>query len=207
MITKVSIIDIYDLRMNSKSYLSIVMKNLEINIMKISSALTILLSLFGLSISSCHVSKNQPKATMSITGTINQTEMYCGGAAPPEELLNKLRQPHPLKNYKFYIKEGLVNDLDSKVFATVKTDENGYFQLELPAGKYILLTAEQLTKSIISNPGENIKIVYQDKLNTWWREGIALIKVDTKEIEVTLHKRCYLPIGVIGLRYTGPVAE
>ena len=69
--------------------------------------------------------------------------IYCGGAAPSEELLNYLATERPSANSKFYIRKGNINKPGEEIYKVIHTDANGFFTTELPKGKYIAITAEK----------------------------------------------------------------
>ncbi len=70
-----------------------------------------------------------------VKGHITQTFSYCGGARPPEELLQELGTPKPMRNKTIYIKTGTANKSSKPICKKVITDENGDFSVELKIGK------------------------------------------------------------------------
>jgi hypothetical protein len=75
----------------------------------------------------------------TISGIITQTASYCQGAAPSEELLNKLSSPKPLSNKTIYIKQISSNKFKGKIIAQFTSDSLGRFEIKLPAGDYCLV--------------------------------------------------------------------
>lgn len=75
-----------------------------------------------------------PKDSLSVFyGTITNTQSYCGGARPPEELLKELATPKPYGNRSLvFFHSG------SKKEYGFTTDEHGHYEVELPIGKYEL---------------------------------------------------------------------
>ena len=78
-----------------------------------------------------------------ISGNIYNNAIYCGGAAPSEELLNYLATERPSANSKFYIRKGNINKPGEEIYKVIHTNANGFFTTELPKGKYIAITAEK----------------------------------------------------------------
>jgi hypothetical protein len=74
-----------------------------------------------------------------VKGIVNQTNSYCGGARPPDDLLKELAKPKPLTNYKLYIKKNTPSIIDAIIMDSVITDKNGRFALKMPKGNYIFV--------------------------------------------------------------------
>ena len=71
-----------------------------------------------------------------VKGVVNQTNSYCGGARPPDDLLEELAKPKPLTNYKLYIKKNTPSIIDAIIMDSVITDKNGRFNIRLKKGNY-----------------------------------------------------------------------
>ena len=78
-------------------------------------------------------------AGADISGRVLQTSSYCGGAAPPPELLQELATPKPLANKTLYIKNGTANSNSPSLPFT--SDSEGRFTLALSAGAYCIVEA------------------------------------------------------------------
>jgi hypothetical protein len=74
-----------------------------------------------------------------VKGVVNQTSSYCGGARPPDDLLEELAKPKPLTNYKLYIKKNTPSIIDAIIMDSIITDQNGRFTLKMPKGNYIFV--------------------------------------------------------------------
>jgi len=74
-----------------------------------------------------------------VKGAVNQTNSYCGGARPPDDLLEELAKPKPLTNYKLYIKKNTPSIIDAIIMDSIITDQNGRFTLKMPKGNYIFV--------------------------------------------------------------------
>lgn len=66
-------------------------------------------------------------------GTIQRTESYCGGARPPEALLQELATPKPFASDTLRVK-----NTENGAEYLIATDEHGHYEVELPAGNYIV---------------------------------------------------------------------
>lgn len=78
-----------------------------------------------------------------ISGNIYNNAIYCGGAAPSEELLNYLATERPSTKFKILYQKGNINKPGEEIYKVIHTDANGFFTTELPKGKYIAITAEK----------------------------------------------------------------
>ena len=152
-------------------------------------------------------SENKP---LMVSGKIETSESYCGGAAPPEELLQELQRKKPNSGYKLYIKEGKVNDLKAPIIDSVLTNKDGEFMFNLLPGEYVLLSSNHLNRAVFTRFQDDkyIRINDMDCLETWWQNGMAKLKLDnqpTDTIYFHLKKECFLPLGIPCLAYNGPV--
>ena len=147
-----------------------------------------------------------------ISGKIEMTGGYCGGAPPPKELLERARQKRPLADYKLYIIEGSENTRHATIIDSTVTDSNGIFEFYLPAGEYVLLSPHQKDRAIFRNNLHNDYIAIKDLdcLEEWWQKGLMKLIVRDQPIDnIYFHfqKPCFLPAGVPCLVYTGPLPQ
>ena len=150
--------------------------------------------------SSCSATKKSSD-NMIISGVITHTRTYCGGAAPSEQLLDEYRTPTPLSGLILSIKQGPKNSMDKPIIAEVITDEKGMFKTSLPPGEYILLIPSQTDRTIFNSQKE-LKITNREELESWWESGIADFNSENTHVEIQLHKKCDVPIGVPYVRST-----
>jgi hypothetical protein len=71
-----------------------------------------LLVAFTFLFSGCKIfsQKKIGSAEVPVIMLITQTHSYCGGAEPPDELLQELATPRPLSGITFYIKNSETNN-------------------------------------------------------------------------------------------------
>jgi hypothetical protein len=108
--------------------------------MKAISAIIVLVILVG----SCTDKKSvatQNADMLDIVIQLNQTESYCGGARPTEEMLTELSQPKPLAGERLYVRKGSENNIDEPVVASEITDKTGKAIFHLAPGKYCIVRA------------------------------------------------------------------
>jgi hypothetical protein len=74
---------------------------------------------------------------------LHETGVYCGGARPPQEMLDELQQLKPLTNFQFYIKEGRENDPNAPAVVSGITDDAGIAYISLRPGAYVLVFGDR----------------------------------------------------------------
>jgi nitrite reductase/ring-hydroxylating ferredoxin subunit len=131
----------------------------------------------------------QKAAMYKVVITCTQTSDYCGGAQPQDEMLEELRLPKPLPNATYYLVRG--SKRSSKVYKKVTSNDLGEVQLNLPAGSYTLLSAEQIKAFV---PRQN------DKYTTWdnaclkqrYNKPLLVLRVRSAEtVSVNVHNNCF----------------
>lgn len=147
--------------------------------------------------------------SVTIKGKVEFTGRYCGGAAPPESLLENIRKKKPRAGYKLYVRPGKVNDQSASIIDSTDTDENGRFAFNLAPGEYVLLSVYHKNKDIFKTwkNDDYIGISDRDCLEDWWSNGLTSFTLGNQPVEdLYLHfqKQCFLPLGVPCLIYKGP---
>ena len=166
------------------------------------------------------LSFNQPKTEkkakkVSFSGTLTETNDYCGGARPSDEILTQLGTPRPLANKKIYIKKGEVNTFDNKVILVLTSDSKGNFHAKLRPGKYLVVDStkkdpayyNQLLKTY-KNQTANYLAIDSLCLKEWYVKPTGVFEVsatEKKSITVNFHKACSEAIPCT--RYTGPFRQ
>jgi hypothetical protein len=115
-------------------------------------------------------------------GTISYTESYCGGARPPEELLQQLATPKPFASDTLRVK-----NVETGTEYLVVTDEHGHYEMELPAGNYVVHPKFRTTAAGYSpNYEANCKQWRELQLHT-----LNEVKAgEEKAIDFTVHFPC-----------------
>ncbi|MCB9263021.1 MAG: hypothetical protein H6607_11660 [Flavobacteriales bacterium] len=146
--------------------------------MKISLAAILLFLLFS-------SEKCKNKDLVSVQLKITETETYCGGAAPPDELIQDLQTPKPLSSRKLY----LFKD-DILVDSILGDNSDTTYQIQLISGNYNLRQSNSLINGIAKNE-------VQKCMNEWLSRKMQSfeIKGDTS---LTIHVHfdcnpCYPP--------------
>ena len=150
----------------------------------------------------------EKKLTQTISGTITTSGSYCGGVAPSKEILQKAQAKRPIGGFMVYVKKGTKNNLLSCIVDSTRTDSNGNYSFDLKPGKYVLLQKEQLNENVYKTY-EASKLLQADVdcMKLWWEKGMFTITVENENIDgLNFHfqKRCFVPLGIPCLRYSGP---
>lgn len=90
------------------------------------------------------------KSDISVEITITQTEQYCGGAAPPKEMLDELNRPKPYVNKTLYIRKD-TNDLDAAILYKLTTDTKGKALVKLKPGRYSIVDENKKDRALYNS--------------------------------------------------------
>jgi hypothetical protein len=118
--------------------------------MKIRSLNIVLLLVLGALMIACKSKKqsvsneSMPEKSL-IKINVTQTYSYCGGAYPPDEVLQQLSTPKKLPNQKVFIRPGTLNDWNVPVVAESISDINGVAMVELMDGIYCIVYENKVT--------------------------------------------------------------
>ena len=145
--------------------------------------LVISIILFGLASCSTKLAKR------SIDLKIQYTSDYCGGAAPPEELINNLRKPKPFTG-KMFIHQDLQRNDDGIEVTFVE----GVAKISgLVEGDYYLYKEAKVNMdSFYRNVVVDMPMVDPNCLYAWQNTTLAKFSVDkkTKSVSDTLNFEC-----------------
>lgn len=115
------------------------------------SVIHILLMVSLISFSQCCAQKNA-KSEVFKSVKIMYTEAYCGGAAPPDELIAELSTPKVYANQAVEIY--VSNTLEGKKMF-LKTDQNGMLSLPTSFGETLYLSIYPFTNAPENTKGED----------------------------------------------------
>jgi hypothetical protein len=135
-----------------------------------------------------------------VSGTVTETNSYCGGARPPDELLAQLATPRPITNKTIYIKKGEVNSFDNKVLLKLTTDSKGNFRTKLAPGKYLVVDSTKndmayynMLLKTYKNQTASYDAIDTLCLKEWYMKPAASFEVantEIKDISVNFHRTC-----------------
>jgi hypothetical protein len=148
--------------------------------------------------SAVNTKKNEPTHTVKIQFT--QTESYCGGARPSEEMLENLAIPKAALGKPFFIKSGNQNDPDNTEFVFVgESNGEGFAEFKLSKGEYCLVFDEKKDRNYVndlqarySKSTEHYSALDQSCIETWLTQPDLFIEVKDSALllGVNIHKVC-----------------
>jgi hypothetical protein len=112
--------------------------------------------------------------------TINYNLAYCGGAKPPQELLDNLNSPKPLANCKIkLVRVDSLKKVKAKVF---KTDKNGSALLKVKEGTYKVF--------LYSNAKNKAELPFNKKCSKFYENPFTEIEINGKESTALIRIPC-----------------
>ncbi len=147
-----------------------------------------------------------------VSGSITQTNSYCGGARPSEEMITRLNTPKAWAGKKLYIRNGSENSGKKKVLREIVADSAGHFSTKLPSGTYCIIEKEQVkrlnTEEFRKKKTENLKLD-EECLKQWWSKCYMSFEVkeaDKTDLNINFHIPCFTN-GIPCMKYTGPLPQ
>ncbi|HEU4718517.1 MAG TPA: hypothetical protein VFU15_11810 [Bacteroidia bacterium] len=92
------------------------------------------------------------------------TRAYCGGAAPPKEVLDKLNTPQALSLSTLILEN---KKTGNKIEVT--TDANGKTEMNIPAGRYILRFSDKINPALPTG--------FNPKCETWLKMKVTEMNI------------------------------
>ena len=135
-----------------------------------------------------------------VSGTVQRTGVYCGGARPTDEILQSIMEPKPLSGKKLFVKKGKTNDLSKTAILEFTSDSLGNFSITLPPGDYCIVDEFKNSKTNYQNILSTYKTETKDYsavdpecLRGWFSEPdlvIVVPKSGLKNIKVIYVDKC-----------------
>lgn len=131
-------------------------------------------------------SSEEPEGEMAqsdvrLSGTVLHTRSYCGGAPPPEKLLEEFRKPIPYEEQSLVLK----NRTTGKSY-TLTTKSDGTYELLLPPGMYDVFHSKR--------PGTIEQLGYDPNCDEWLKTKLDEISVAEQAVvsgkTITIHVSC-----------------
>jgi predicted component of type VI protein secretion system len=146
----------------------------------INSILVIILSILSIACAS-KKSGDSKETQIAVTLNVTLTSNYCGGAAPSDDMISKLKEPK-IFNGSFFIstKESLQEDMKS-----LKTSTDGSINIDLVKETYFVFLPEKTTAKH-SGKGRS-----EENCNKWKNTPNGSFTVtEDKSITFNIHKTC-----------------
>jgi hypothetical protein len=157
-----------------------------------------------------HNGNNQQPKTYQVSGTITFTGDYCGGAHPSEEMLKQFRVPAPNIGKVLHIRSGVTNNLNSTILYTLVTDSLGQFSVNLPPGDYCMIDDFRKDNSFFQSlfdSDNHLSVNDQKCVEDWLNScfySFTVSNADITNIQLNIHRICFVPESVPCVSYTGP---
>lgn len=133
-------------------------------------------------------SKKVKSDIVDVKFSFTQTSDYCGGAAPPEDLLKQLAEPIPLKPRKVFFARIFDTEEGSRMNIDEYYIDTAHLTLPFNTGKYtVYLNMEKYLSNASQVTSGKLKC-YKD----WAAQpvGEMTITSNTKKVKMNLHLTC-----------------
>ncbi|MEM6271989.1 MAG: hypothetical protein AAF998_21305 [Bacteroidota bacterium] len=148
----------------------------------------------------------ETESQFAVRGKVFLTRDYCGGAAPPAELLEELRTPKPYPNMVVYARRGESNARPTEERMQVTTGPEGEFEFSLEPGTWCLFIEEKGTSEPYGG-GPDIEVDLEC-YREWQATCDQVIEVAAGEAPpapvIKIHRRCRVETWSDCARYAGP---
>lgn len=157
---------------------------------------------------SCRNTKMINEKNYMVSGKVTTTNLYCGGAAPTKEMLERLKKPIPYLNKIFYVKNISDNYSEEKIILNFQSDSLGNFRFQLQPGSYAIFLEEQINKPKMSDY-KNLELnqsCYQEWQNKPYKT-LEIKESNTENLSFRINRKCFIPMDNPCLSYTGPLPQ
>ena len=156
--------------------------------------------------------KNSGKSTtaksVTVSGSITQTNAYCGGARPSDEMLQELATPRPFPNKKMHVIKGETNTTAHEIILSFTSDSVGGFSFKIVPGTYAIIVDEQAQAPDSKKYTSQLVKADETCFKDWWAKPYYLLEVGTanmKGLSFQFNHRCFVQYDIPCLRYDGPL--
>lgn len=152
----------------------------------------------------------EESSAMRVRGRVMVLTPYCGGAAPSPEIELMANTPQPLPDFPIMIwLQAAGNDSLERAWELM-TDQDGFWEANLPAGKYCLFAGEKAKVDPVIPQKGNEWLVIDEECYTKWLKTCDLAFVVQAGMEQDLHlltlaRRCYTHAFDPCTQYNGPI--
>ena len=173
---------------------------------KIVIALTIIVSIVIGACTQLNDRNNLNDANLkTIFGKVVQTSDYCGGTAPPQEMIDELTREKSFPDKELYIREGNFNLLSKPIIKEFISDKYGKFKISLPQGQYCVI--EKIKKEDFKIPDfieinkqlpsySQYYVESEQCFKDWWKNCDKMLVVENqyiKDFVIKFHHSCCQP--------------
>ena len=148
----------------------------------------------------------------AVSGNVTQTNSYCGGARPSDEMLAQIATPRPFPNKKFHVIKGETNTAAHQILLSFTSDSVGNFSFQVAPGTYAIIVDEQAQAADAKKYTSQVVKMDEACFKDWWAKPYYLLEVPATSQNTTIkglnfefHHRCFIKYDIPCLQYDGPL--
>jgi hypothetical protein len=148
---------------------------------------------------------------------ITQTNDWCGGMSPSDDMIKDFSLPKPFPNKWIYVKKNTKGKLliDLPIIDSFESNDNGEIKCSLPEGNYQIVEAWNKDRIVYESTIEKYKIATDitdtidrkcfDKVfnQPYYQFQVSRVSKSKKKHKLNFHKSCNYS-GSICVRFKGP---
>jgi len=140
-----------------------------------------------------------------VSGSIMQTVSYCGGAPPPQRILDSFNTPKRIPFGKLFVKSGVTNMEGAPIIDTINADVKGNFSIYLPAGNYCIVEEwkSKLFKLPLNNANQTVDSTCFRRLYNACDFKLNITDENIDNVKIVFHRTC--PNNQPCISYRGPL--
>jgi len=145
--------------------------------------------------------------TIVISGTVTQSDAFCGGTAPPVSMSTPPDASRPFPNKTFHLVEGATRTPGGPVLGRFTSDAAGRFSFRLAPGTYSILVDEQISPPEAKRYEARFVRMDEACFKDWWAKPYSILEVrasDISGLRFHFNHRCFIQYDIPCLQYVGP---
>jgi len=142
-----------------------------------------------------------------ISGTVTQSDAFCGGTAPPVSMSTPPDASRPFPNKTFHLVEGATRTPGGPVLGRFTSDAAGRFSFRLAPGTYSILVDEQISPPEAKRYEARFVRMDEACFKDWWAKPYSILEVrasDISGLRFHFNHRCFIQYDIPCLQYVGP---
>lgn len=145
--------------------------------------------------------------TVLISGTVTQSDEFCGGTPTPTSVSSRVNAARPFPNKTLHLVKGATHTLGGPILARFTSDSTGRFSIRLAPGTYSVLVDEQVAPPEVKRYEARFVKMDEACFKEWWAKPYSTLEVGTSDLSgLRFHfdHRCFIKYDIPCLRYVGP---
>lgn len=124
-----------------------------------------------------------------VSGSVMQIISYCGGAQPPQQVLDSMNKPKGMAFARLFLKLGEDNREHVREVHRIIADTNGNFSIYLPAGHYCFVEGWK-AKPIKLSLNQNIDSACMKELYNSCDYKLEVTNKNIRHLQIIFHRPC-----------------